>query len=128
MEVNGRLKTPGGKNTRRPLNRRVVGPQIQPVWPLGEEKNHSPLLAIEPRFFGCSFSSRVQSLSTDIWRLQSRVMKKNSIACQKPYCLISVLFRSSCFSDFLRFVLFVFCSTVLQRCLPQLSLSYTRRT
>ena len=41
-----------GINTRRPLNRRVVGPQNQPVWLLGGEKNLSPLLAIELRFCG----------------------------------------------------------------------------
>jgi len=92
------------KNTQRPLNRRVVGPQNQPVWPLGEQKNFSPLSALEPRFFS------LQSLSTDIWRLEYRVMgnKQNSIACKKPFSTFSVV----CATDFLRFVL---CCVVFHR-------------
>ena len=122
MEVNGHLTAPGGKNTRRPLNRAAVGPQEQSVWPLGEKKYLSPPSTIERRSFG--LQSVAESLSTDIWRLESTVIKKKSIACEKPFCAVSVV----CFSDFLRFVLFVFCSTVLQRCLPQPLLLHSTRT
>jgi len=71
-------ENPLGKNTRRPLNRPVLGPQKQPVWLLGEgKKNLSPLSTIEPCLFG--LQSVAEFLSTDIWRLESTVMKKRKI-------------------------------------------------